>query len=190
MSTSYVDCTSLRGEWDSSETIRSRLRGDGTLVTPLGKGQNVNIQYCVSNYECLIPILAQIGAGSRLAEIDGLRDAVADTYSANQREATTEMIDEDAWSIRDMVSFVKRKTQRREVSLVHQFELLVYFVVLSPLVVVVGFSLCIFFIHQGMHEPKDGTFQSLCLLINPSLEDGTLSHNHSIEICYHVEVKC
>ena len=144
MSTTYVDCTTLRGEWDSSETIRSRLRDGGALVTPLGKGQNVNIQYCVSNYECLIPILAQIGAGSRLAEIDGLRDAVADTYSANQREATTEMIDEDAWSIRDMVSFVKRKTQRREVSLVHQFELLVYFVVLSPLVVVVGFSLCTF----------------------------------------------
>ena len=173
MSTSYVDCASLRGEWDNSETIRSRLRDGGALVTPLGKGQSVNIQFCVTNYECLIPILAQIGAGSRLAEIDGLRDAVADTYSANQREATTDMIDEDAWTIRDMVSFVKRKTQRREVSLVHQLELLVYFV-LSPLAVVVEFYCVPIFLHEGMHEPKDGTFQSLCLLVNPSLEDGAL----------------
>ena len=120
MSTLYVDCTSLPGEWDSADEIRNRLRSNQQLVSNDG-GKDVKIQRCVANYDVLIPILTQIGCGCRLAEIEGLREAVGNVYARNQREPTTDIVDDDAWSVRDMVFFVKRKTQRQEVSLVDWF---------------------------------------------------------------------
>ena len=120
MSTTYVDCNSLPGEWDSADVIRDRLRTNQSLVSDAG-GKDVKIQRCVANYDVLIPILAQIGCGCRLAEIEGLREAVGNIYARNQREPTSDMVDDDAWSVRDMVFFIKRKTQRQEVSLVLWF---------------------------------------------------------------------
>ena len=64
----------------------------------------------------MVPILAQIGAGSRLAGIEDLRSAVSQVYSMNNRESSEDDVDDDAWDIRDMVSFIKRKTRREEVS--------------------------------------------------------------------------
>ena len=116
MSAIYVDCKSLPSEWDAQETIRSRLRAGEPLVND-EKGSAVKIPRCVANHELLIPILAQIGSGCRLAEIDGLRDAVANIYSNNNRQATEDMVDDAAWSLRDMSTFVKRKASREEVSL-------------------------------------------------------------------------
>ena len=120
MSTLYVDCTSLPGEWDSADEIRNRLRSNQQLVSNDG-GKDVKIQRCVANYDVLIPILTHIGCGCCLAEIEGLREAVGNVYARNQREPTTDIVDDDAWSVRDMVFFVKRKTQRQEVSLVDWF---------------------------------------------------------------------
>lgn len=117
MSAVHVDCSSLHGEWDACENLRCRLRDGDPLVSD-DKGKTVRIPRCVENYELLIPILGQIGAGCRLAEIDGLREAVEIFYKKNHRQSTSDIVDDDAWSIRDMVFFVKRKTQRQEVSLV------------------------------------------------------------------------
>ena len=122
MSSTYVDCTSLPVEWDAVDAIRDRLRNGEPLISGAG-GKDVKIPRCVANYDLLIPILAQIGSGSRLAEIDGLREATSAIYSRNHREASVDVIDEAAWAIRDMVFFVKRKTQREEVSLVVWFQL-------------------------------------------------------------------
>lgn len=116
MSTSYVDCTILPKEWDGVEAIRDRLRQGQNLVSSSG-GPNVKISRCVANSDVLIPILAQCGAGARLAEVDGLREAVATTYQSNNRDVQDSIVDDDAWSIREMVAFVKRKTHREEPSL-------------------------------------------------------------------------
>ena len=115
MSATHVDCSTLHEEWDGSEEVRARVRkGDGLLSEEGGK--DMKIPRCVANSELLIPILLQIGAGCRLAEIEGLREAVKKTYDLNQRSVTEADIDEAAWGIRDMIFFVKRKTQREEVS--------------------------------------------------------------------------
>lgn len=116
MSGTYVDCTLLPSEWDSVEAIRERLRNGKPLIVSEDSMSTVKIPKCSANQDVLIPILAQVGAGYRLAEIDGLRDAVAKIYADNSRQTTEDMIDDAAWAIRDMVYFVKRKTQRSEVS--------------------------------------------------------------------------
>lgn len=125
MSATYVDCATLPAEWDANEALRDRLRGGKPLVSD-DQGKAIKIPRCVENYELLIPILAQIGGGSRLAEIDGLREAVAQVYGKNQRQVSEDIVDGDAWSIRDMVSFIKRKTQRAEVSRVALSRLVVF----------------------------------------------------------------
>eukprot|EP00435_Cladocopium_sp_Y103_P018035 s328_g4.t1 len=117
MSGVHVDCTVLPKEWDNLESLRERVRGGLGLVSIESGSNGVKIPRCVNNSDLLVPILAQVGAGCRLAEVDGLREAVAEVYQANSREVTEDAIDDDAWAIRDMVFFVKRKTQREEVSL-------------------------------------------------------------------------
>lgn len=116
MSGSYVDCAALPKEWDDVETIRERLRAGNTLVSTAG-GPSVKITRCVANSDVLIPVLAQIGAGARLAEVDGLREAVAATYQSNSRDVQDSVVDDDAWAIREMVAFIKRKAHRQEPSL-------------------------------------------------------------------------
>ena len=113
--TDHVDCSDLPKEWDGTETIRQRLRDGGKLVSQ-EKGKDVKIPKCSANYDVMVPILAQIGAGSRLAGIEDLRSAVSQVYSMNNRESSEDDVDDDAWDIRDMVSFIKRKTRREEVS--------------------------------------------------------------------------
>ncbi|CAK8992001.1 Uncharacterized protein SCF082_LOCUS2903 [Durusdinium trenchii] len=115
MSGSYVDCAGLAEEWDGMETIRNRLRKGEHLLSEKG-GKDVKIPRCVENYDVLTPILVQIATGCRLAEIDGLRDSVAQAYRINHQEADDHKVDDAAWGIRDMVTFIKKKTQRREPS--------------------------------------------------------------------------
>lgn len=118
MSATYVDCDTLPGEWDNNDILRDRIRKEGILLTASG-GNDVKIPRCAANSDVLIPILAQIGAGCRLAEIDGLREAVENFYSKHQKTCQEDDISKTAWDIREMVFFVKRKTQRKEVSRVH-----------------------------------------------------------------------
>ena len=112
-----MDCTVLPKEWDDVESVRERVRGGLGLVSIEQGSGSVKIPRCVDNSDLLVPILAQIGAGSRLAEVDCLREAVAKVYQTYSREVTDDVVDDDAWAIRDMVFFIKRKTQREEVSL-------------------------------------------------------------------------
>lgn len=118
-----MDCTILPKEWDNLESLRDRVRGGLGLVSIEPGSNGVKIPRCCANSDLLVPILAQIGAGCRLAEVDYLREAVAKVYQANSREVTDDVVDDDAWAIRDMVYFVKRKTQREEVSLANWFAL-------------------------------------------------------------------
>lgn len=117
MSSTYVDCSTLAGEWDSSEAIRDRLREGGHL-TVMDRKSSVKIPTCTSNCDVLIPILAQVAKGARIAEIDELRDAVQATYAKHSRQVTDSEVDDDAWALREMMFFVKRKTQREEPSTV------------------------------------------------------------------------
>ena len=118
MSKSYVDCSVLSAEWDSSEAIRNRLRDGLPLTNIVDKKASVKIPTCVSNYDVLLPILAQVANGARLAEIDDLRDAVAAVYAQHSRQVTETDVDDDAWGLREMTAFVKRKAQRQEPSTV------------------------------------------------------------------------
>lgn len=108
----------LPAEWDSSEAIRTRLRDGLALTNIVDKKASVKIPTCVSNYDVLLPILAQVANGARLAEIDELRDAVAALYAQHSRQVAESDVDDDSWALREMLSFVKRKTQRKEPSTV------------------------------------------------------------------------
>ena len=116
MSSPYVDCDFLPKLWDDNEGIRQRLR-DGLPLVNCDKGVDVKIGKCVVNHDLLIPILNQIAEGCRIAEIDPLRDACEAAYKKCSRTVTTADVDEAAWAIRDMTTFIKRKAQREEVSL-------------------------------------------------------------------------
>ena len=116
MSSQYVDCEILPKIWDDTESIRDRLRSKKPLVND-DKGADVKIGKCVINHDLLIPVLNQIGEGCRLAEIDPLRDACQEVYKMNSRTVTSAEVDDAAWGVRDMVTFIKRKAQREEVSL-------------------------------------------------------------------------
>ena len=115
MSSQYVDCEILPKIWDDTESIRARIRAGLPLVN-VEKGTDVKIPKCVVNMDLLIPILNQIGEGCRIAEIDPLRDACAAAYKMHSRSVTAADVDDAAWGVRDMVSFIKRKVQREEVS--------------------------------------------------------------------------
>ena len=118
MSKTYVDCSVLPAEWDSSEAIRTRLRDGLSLTNIEDKKASVKIPTCVSNYDVLLPVLAQVANGARLAEIDDLRDAIAALYAQHSRQVSDSDVDDDAWALREMMSFVKRKAQRQEPSTV------------------------------------------------------------------------
>lgn len=185
MSSAYVDCDILPKLWDDTESIRDRLR-DGLPLVNCEKGADVKIGKCVVNHELLIPILNQIAEGCRIAEIDPLRDACEAVYKKCSRTVTASEVDEAAWGVRDLVTFVKRKAQREEVSLEFRLTFMYWiFFMLSTCMVIFfrqtsllyiwhPFFLTISTSHTtfgcSCSHAKDPVFQSLCLIVNPELE--------------------
>lgn len=111
---SRFDSNQLSEEWDACPNIRDKLRNQKPLIGL--SDHDVKIPKCVANADLISPVLLQVGAGTRLPEIEQLRECVSTLFSLNQITATEDVIDDASWDIRKMLRFVKMKAQRREVS--------------------------------------------------------------------------
>lgn len=113
------DCADLGKLWDSVESIRERVRNQGCLVEHKTPGKDATVAQCAQNYDVLTPLLHRLlTSQNKLPEIQPLRVEVDMVYKACQRQVDDSIIDDDAWEIRKMMRFVKRKAQRKAPSLV------------------------------------------------------------------------
>lgn len=121
------DCTHLSQEWDDCNGVRERIRKGENLVLLVpnrGKARDANIPQCVLNKDALIPAVHRMfAAQSKLPDINPLRTEVEALFLNNQRVVTDGLVDDDAWEIRKMLRFIKRKANRGDPSLASYFEI-------------------------------------------------------------------
>ena len=112
------DCDNLAVEWDSNDDIRFRLRNGNHLVGCKDTTKDASIFQCVSNMDVLPPMLHRLYAcGLKMPQIHSLQDQCQEAYRKSSREPLEKTVEEDAWELRKMCRFIKRKAKRGEVSL-------------------------------------------------------------------------
>ena len=115
MSTLRFDAEGLKDDWDTNEVLRARLRSGGPLLT--GSIGDFSVNRCVHNVEVLTPALVRSAAcDHRRPEVDHLREEIADLLQIHNRQPSESDIDDWAWDLRKLITFLKRKSQREEVS--------------------------------------------------------------------------
>ena len=110
------DTAGLRLEWDTSESLRERMRAGLPLLN--GTMNEYSVSRCCLNLDILTPLLVRsFSCSHKRPEVDGLREEVTNFLSMNHRSDSTEdEVDDAAWELRKIVTFIKRKAQRKEVS--------------------------------------------------------------------------
>ena len=112
------DCEKLSSEWDSNEDVRARLRDGLTLVMSRDRAKESSINQCTSNMDVLPPMLHRLYAcGLKMPEINKVKEQCENVYALASKAADEECIEDDAWELRKMLRFIKRKANRQEVSL-------------------------------------------------------------------------
>ncbi len=108
----------LATEWHCVDPLRAKLRNGLNLIDTLSDKVDSSITECVKNADLLNPLLYRLAAsGLKLPDIGNLREQVMEMYACNQRTPTESMVDDNAWEIRKMLRFIKRKGKRQEVSM-------------------------------------------------------------------------
>ena len=84
---------------------------DGTM-------HEYTVARCCLNVEVLTPVLVRSTAcGHKAPEVENLREEISGFLSLSHRpDAGDDEIDDCAWEIRKMLTFIKRKAKREEVS--------------------------------------------------------------------------
>ena len=109
------DTDGLDKEWDASLSLRARLRAEGGLL--LGALGDFSISWAVNNMDFMTPLLVRSSACNHKAvEVEGLREQVEGLLRLNQREVSESDVDDCAWELRKLLTFMKRKATREEVS--------------------------------------------------------------------------
>ncbi|CAE7462954.1 unnamed protein product [Symbiodinium necroappetens] len=117
------DASGLGQEWDVVEVLRERMRGGQCLL--LGSLHEFTVQRACKNIDVLAPVLVRCAAANlKTPEVECLRTEIQSFYQMHQRAESEETIDDLAWEVRKLLSFVKRKTQRKEVSTAPGFNLI------------------------------------------------------------------
>ena len=119
-----LDLATLHTEWDGCEDVRDRLRGGGGLLVD-GKGEDIKV--VLSNSSVLQPLVTRMSlCQSRpLPNVDALRDEVEQVYLKNKRGQTPEDqpdVIAISWKIRKLLTYLKMKVRRKEVSSVPRFK--------------------------------------------------------------------
>ncbi|CAE7215863.1 unnamed protein product [Symbiodinium sp. CCMP2456] len=113
MTNGKFDCSGLAQEWDSSEPLRAGLRAGGPFLT--GSLGDFSVSRCVKNTEALVPLLARSHAcNHQRPEVERLREQISTLLGLCQRSGSESEVDDWAWEIRKMLTFMKRKCQRQE----------------------------------------------------------------------------
>ena len=110
---SSFDPAGLGLEWDGVESIRDRLRSGKSLVVPgTSKSNDGTIPECVTNQDVLVPVLTRLLTSNlKLPSVPGLRPEVEIAYGKNNRTPDEATVDDDAWELRKLLRFVKRKSE-------------------------------------------------------------------------------
>lgn len=117
MSVAFL-CDNLATEWHCIDPLRAKLRNGLSLIDSLSDKVDSSIIECAKNADLLNPLLYRLAAsGLKLPDIGRLREQVLEIYACNQRTPTDSLVDDNAWEIRKMLRFIKRKGNRQEVSM-------------------------------------------------------------------------
>ena len=115
-----LDISGIHQTWDSDSDIRNRLRGGMGLLHPK-TGLNCDNTTCSLNRGLLTPILLGMSGNPerKLPGLNDLRHEMMCIYRANNRigKEIREAVAGDATHIRKLLSHVKSKARRQEVSL-------------------------------------------------------------------------
>ena len=105
---------------------------EGGVLEDDSAGSDPSNKTVVLNAPVLIPLLVKMTACQlQLPGVEQLRSAISDLYNANQREVDEARVDDTAWFCRRAIVHVKRKTQKRLVSLAPRFNLMYGLLVMS-----------------------------------------------------------
>ena len=118
-----LDIARLHLEWDACEEIRARLREGGGLMVE-GKGEDIKV--VLDNVGPLQPLVTRMSlTQSRpMPSVESLRSEVEALYLKNKRGQTPEDqpdVIAIAWRIRKLLTYLKMKVRRHEVSSVPRF---------------------------------------------------------------------
>ena len=116
--TEAIDLKNLHVEWDSIEEIRDRIREGGDLLIP-SKGES--IPAILSNSSVLQPLITRMSLTQTkpLPIVEPLRDEVEAIFIKNKRAENRESVPDvvaASWKIRKLLTFLKMKVRRKEVS--------------------------------------------------------------------------
>ena len=109
----------LAAAWEAEQSVRERIRGGHSLLVAVSD-QNLDAsnKLAIANCDIMTPVLVQMTVCAlKLPDIDPLRGCVKAVYMMASREVPDAQIDDEAWAIRHLAGFVKRKTQKKLVSL-------------------------------------------------------------------------
>ena len=176
-----LDINNIHATWDSNAEIRSRLRDGSTFLHPRSESKTDNNTCCL-NKPILLPIVEKMSKGDRkLPSVADLRAEMTAVYTTNKRVDNADdmqTIIADSWHIRKLLSHIKAKTRRGEVSAES------FFMVELFSSKMIG-NLCLFSLHLSgslshcrrsykvfgcFWEPEDPEFQEFCVLLDPEMQ--------------------
>ena len=112
------ECKGLALAWDNIDAIRARVREHGKLILH-PKSQKVaacTIKNALLNSDVFRPALVRLRkAKGKMPEIDRLTEECRKTYNMVYREVELNTESKDAWTLRRMLSWLKRKAVRKEI---------------------------------------------------------------------------
>ena len=111
------NCQGLATAWEGVDVLRARVREQGKLILH-PKSQKVaatTIKNALLNQEVLRPALIRLRiADGKMPVIDELIAECASMYQKVAREVELTTGSKDGWSIRRLLSWMKRKAVRKE----------------------------------------------------------------------------
>ena len=105
--------------WEGDDLIRTRIREQGKLMAhpPSQKIATCSISNAKLNQQVLKPALVRLKqSAGKIPLIDNLIPECEELYAKCAREVESDAGAKDAWSLRRMLSWLKRKAKRMEVS--------------------------------------------------------------------------
>ena len=115
------DVSGLAAQWERIESVRERVRGGGFMVEPVNPdgALDASNKLAIKNIDVLILVLVRMADTKvlKVPDIEPLRTCVGDLYALMNRTVDSARIDDDAWALRHLAGFVKRKAQKSLVSL-------------------------------------------------------------------------
>ncbi|CAL1147478.1 unnamed protein product [Cladocopium goreaui] len=90
------------------------------------RGKDSSIQQCTSNMDILPPMLHRLYAcGLKMPEINKVKEQCENTYARSSKAADDSCVEDDAWELRKMLRFIKRKANRQEDTDFHELLLII-----------------------------------------------------------------